>query len=90
MLLHRYTSIDYIMRMPYEIGIRQINKAIEEENDSRLWEVWLTVYPNMSEKNFLSFEEFKKKQTRKKQTDQDMVLMARALNAAFGGVEVLN
>jgi len=54
----------------------------------RLWEVWLTAYPNMNEKNFTSFEEFKQKNARKKQTDQDMMIMARALNAAFGGVEV--
>lgn len=78
------------MALPYQIGIKQINKAIEEEKDSRLWEVWLTLYPGMTEENFISFEEFKGKQTKKKQTDQDMMIMARALNAAFGGVEVMN
>ena len=78
------------MALPYQIGVKQINKAIEEEKDSRLWEVWLTLYPNMTEDNFISFEEFKGKQAKKKQTDQDMMAMARALNAAFGGVEVMN
>lgn len=78
------------MALPYQMGVKQINKAIEEEKDAHLWEVWLTLYPNMTEDNFISFEEFKGKQTRKKQTDQDMLMMARALNAAFGGVEVMN
>ena len=50
----------------------------------------MTLYPNMTEENFISFVEFKGKQTKKKQTDQDMMAMARALNAAFGGVEVMN
>lgn len=78
------------MALPFRAGIKQINKAAEEEKDARLWEAWLTLYPNMTEENFISFEEFKGKQTKKKQTDQDMMLMARALNAAFGGVEVMN
>lgn len=78
------------MALPYQIGVRQINKAIEEEKDAYLWQAWLARYANMTEDNFVSFEEFKGKQTRKKQTDQDMMLMARALNAAFGGVEVMN
>lgn len=78
------------MALPFRAGIKQINKAAEEEKDAYLWQAWLARYANMTEDNFISFEEFKGKQTKKKQTDQDMMAMARALNAAFGGVEVMN
>lgn len=78
------------MALPFRAGIKQINKADEKEKDDRLWEAWLTRYQGMNQGNFMSFEEFKNKAARKKQTDQDMMLMARALNAAFGGTEVMN
>lgn len=51
--------------------------------------MWIAIYPNMTEENFLSFEEFKNKLIAKpkikQQTDEEMLAMAKLLNAAFGG-----
>ncbi|WP_141709249.1 hypothetical protein [Desulfuribacillus stibiiarsenatis] len=35
-------------------------KIREKETNQRLWEQWLTLYPNMDEKSFVPFEKFKK------------------------------
>ena len=30
-----------------------------QETENRLWQQWLTLYPNMNKENFISFERFK-------------------------------
>jgi hypothetical protein len=68
-----------------------VNYAIEQERDNRLWQMWLTLYPNMNDDDFMSFEEFKSKSLgKRKQTDEDMMHMAMLLNAAFGGEVIQN
>lgn len=37
-----------------------IIEAYEEEKENRVWQQYLTVYPNMDEKHFTSYEKFKK------------------------------
>lgn len=37
-----------------------INKAYEKEFDKKAFSMWLTLYPNMDKKNFISFKDFKK------------------------------
>ncbi len=34
--------------------------ALELENEQKQWDMWLRLYPFFDEKNFMSFEEFKK------------------------------
>ncbi len=51
--------------------------------------MWLAVYPYMTKEDFMTFAEFKEKSMKttkpKKQTDEEMLAMAKLLNAAFGG-----
>jgi hypothetical protein len=34
--------------------------AYEKDLEDKLWQQWLAIYPNMSNENFISFEDFKK------------------------------
>jgi hypothetical protein len=36
---------------------------IKKENDNKLWDLYVSVYPNFTEDNFLNFENFKKEVT---------------------------
>lgn len=61
LLLSRYSDIHYILNLDFQSAIRLIKKAYEKDLEKRLWEMWLTLYPNMDKKNFIDFEEFKNK-----------------------------
>ena len=37
-----------------------IIEGFNKEEEKKLWQLWLIKYPFMSEKNFISFEDFKK------------------------------
>lgn len=49
--------------MRYIDGINLINKAIEESEKRKLWEMWLTIYPHMNKETYISFEQFYDKVT---------------------------
>ena len=34
--------------------------AYKKDIENKLWQQWLVIYSNMSEENFISFEDFKK------------------------------
>lgn len=61
MLLNRYKDVDFVFNLAWNNGIELINKAIEKRNEQRDWEMWISVYPNMDKKTFISFEKFRKK-----------------------------
>ena len=63
-LLHRYTSIDFVMNLPLEIGAELINKAIEKTEESLAWDMWLERYQHMDEKTFVPFSQFHKTATK--------------------------
>jgi len=82
----RYGNIEYIINLPFYDGILYIKKAIGKNQEKTLWELWLTVLPNMNKDNYISFEDFKTKATHKeRKTDEEMLAMVKILNAAFGG-----
>ena len=67
--------------------------AIEEERDSLIWQMWLSLYPFFSKEGFISYPDYKSKilaqnKPKRDQTDDEMLAMARILNAAFGGTVV--
>lgn len=76
--------------MSFSFGYELILKCYEQSAENSLWQMWLTIYPNMTEENFISFAEYKDmavKNAKQKepQTDEQMLAMAKMLNAAFGG-----
>lgn len=58
MLLRRYSNIDYIFAKDFEDGFSLIEVALDKEIEEKLWQQWLCIYPNMSEDNFISFNDF--------------------------------
>ena len=50
--------------MPWKKGCYFIKQAIENHNEEKLYNTWLTLLPHM--KKSMSFEEFKKKHTKPK------------------------
>ncbi len=59
MILSRYNTS--IMDLDVELGIALIKKAYEKQNENMIWDMWLTKYPWMDEKSFISFSDFKDK-----------------------------
>ena len=49
--------------MRWEDAIQLINKAYEKEFENKAFNMWLTLYPNMDKKNFISFDDYKRKIT---------------------------
>lgn len=45
--------------MPFQEAADIYFKAVEQEQDQKLWEMWLARYQHMDKDNFLSFEQFK-------------------------------
>ncbi len=63
--------------MDYRIGLNLIEESLDNELESKLWDKWLTLYPNMTEEEFISFDEFKdmhkpKKKINKKKIDKNV------------------
>ncbi len=40
--------------------------ALEKEKDKKLYQAWVSLYPKMDKESFISFEDFKEKQTSSK------------------------
>lgn len=41
-------------------GLKLIEKAYKEKTNSIIWDMWISLYPNMDKDHFISFEDFKK------------------------------
>lgn len=67
-------------------------KAAEKEQENAIWQMWLSQFPFMTDKTFIAFKDYQDKLTRRtanrKQTTEEMIVMVRMLNAAFGGEEI--
>ena len=59
LLLRRYNNIEYIMRKEFEEGYDFIKVAYETDKEEKIWQLWASLYPNMTKENYISFEEFK-------------------------------
>ena len=79
--MSRYNDLDYVMGLSFEDGIRIINKAREKEAETKLWNLYTAVYPNMDKDNFISFEDFKRESTEivEAKTPQQVIEETRAL-----------
>ncbi|MEC2070343.1 hypothetical protein [Alkalihalophilus marmarensis] len=58
-MLKRYPSVSHFLEMPFQEAADIYFKAVEQEQDQKLWEMWLARYQHMDKDNFLSFEQFK-------------------------------
>lgn len=48
MLLHRYHNIDYVLQLPTEDGLALIIKAMEKDQEERLFQQWVAQLPLMA------------------------------------------
>lgn len=58
LLLTRYPSIEHVFNMNVEDGAEMIVKAYEKQAEEKAWSMYLTLYPNMDEKNFVPFDRY--------------------------------
>jgi hypothetical protein len=49
-----------VNELEFKQGLALINKAHEKILDDKMWDKWVSIYPNMDDKTFVSFEDFKK------------------------------
>ena len=53
-------------------GIELINEAMKKIQEQKDWEMWLTLYPNMTKENFIPFEKFRNKTIDEKETKKEL------------------
>lgn len=82
LLLSRYSNIDYILKLHFLEGYEIILKAYDKEIEDR----WLIDYKNMTEDNFINFEDYKSKLIIKNQsveedkvTKEELLLLAEEI-----------
>jgi len=54
--------------MDIDFNLDLIMYALEKNRENDLWEMWKLQYPNMDKETFISFEDYKGKETNKKHT----------------------
>lgn len=86
LLLSRYSKIDYILKLHFLEGYEIILKAYDKEIEDRIWDRWLIDYKNMTEDNFINFEDYKSKLIIKNQsveedkvTKEELLLLAEEI-----------
>lgn len=82
--------MDYVNNLYWIDGVKLINKAIEKRVERYDWEMWLSLYPEMSEETFVSFEAFKTKkqeitQKKVKLTSSEIIAKAEELKKIHQG-----
>lgn len=74
--------------MDFEHGHEVIVQAIEKQQEERVWEMYLVYLPNMTEKTFQTFEQYKAnlmrpaKAIKKEKSTKDLISMAEKIKQA--------
>lgn len=77
------------MKLPYQNGIELVNKASQEQQKERLFSIWLSKYPYMTDKTFVPFEQFfeqctPQKAVLPKRTTEEILSEAQAFRRSLG------
>ena len=70
LLAGTYHDLGYIMDMDYSDGWLLMLKAQERRNEDRMYALYAALYPNFTDKTFITFKEFYKQQRPKKAATQ--------------------
>lgn len=62
--------MNFILEMPTDTFFDLIKNALEKDAEDKLWQKWLAELPHMNEQTFVSFEDYKKKHYKPKNTTQ--------------------
>ena len=63
--MRRYSNLEYIENLNIDDFLELVDLAEIKEVEEDLYKVWVSIYPHMDKKSFISFEDFKKKNIRK-------------------------
>lgn len=58
MLFSRYNNCDFILNLDFDEGYEIITKAFDKREEEKVWQMWLVLFPNMTEKTFISFNDY--------------------------------
>lgn len=69
-MLSKTYDMSVIADLPLSVITDYLLYALEQEKEQKAWQLWKTLYPDMSKKRvkFLSFEEFKNQAFKPRQT----------------------
>jgi hypothetical protein len=56
--MFRYGDLTYFNKLPLNLGIKFIRKCYFEQSKREHWEAWVSAYPHMEKKDFVSFDKF--------------------------------
>ena len=57
--LRTYPAIDYLWNLPFADGMEVLAAGRKRDQEEHLYSAWVSLYPFMSNKNFVSFEDFR-------------------------------
>jgi hypothetical protein len=67
------------------MGLKMLAYQIDIQQEKKVWDMWLSVYPNMDKDNFIPFSEYKEKATTprqvSKQSTQEIIEQAKRIRA---------
>lgn len=84
-LLSANYQMDHINKMPLSFGCKVIFRELEKKEESKAWEMWLTLYPKMNNENFMPFSEYlrKLKNPISQRPKEDILAEAEAIRASI-------
>ncbi len=53
--------MNFYMELDFEDGVEIIKEALEQRRKQEHWDIYLSKYPNMTEKTFIPFDKFYKR-----------------------------
>jgi hypothetical protein len=57
--LTRYSGdLTYFNRLPLKIGVKLVKKCFYEQEKAKAWQMWISIYPQMTSSNFVPFSRF--------------------------------
>lgn len=59
MLLHRYSNIEFVLNLDFEVGSDLIRKACEETRNDKIFLQWAIQLPYMDKQSFVTFSDYK-------------------------------
>lgn len=67
--------MSFVMDLPSETLVDLLAHAVDKELEDKLWQKWLAELPNMDEKTFIPFEEYKRRTftSKKKKSDDEII-----------------
>lgn len=60
LIIEKYNSLDNILKFGLIGAIDCIKEAWKAKNNDKIWELYVSLYPNFTSKNYMNFDKFKR------------------------------